>query len=99
MNGQSLGNGFIEFHTVEQATDALNELNGHEVEYGVKLNLNYARPKRSQQGGRSYGGDWGGGRKSTGYGGQGGGYQRDGGRGGSWGRGGGQSSGRGRGGY
>jgi len=53
-SGAYMGNGFIEFQTVDQATRALNELNGH-TEDGVKLNLAYARPPRKSGPGRAYG--------------------------------------------
>ena len=48
-DGNSLKTGFVEFTSVEQATEALHALNGHEPEYGSKLNLSYARPRRPQQ--------------------------------------------------
>jgi RNA recognition motif-containing protein len=65
MDGKSLKSGFVEFTSVEQATEALNVLNGHEPEYGNKLNLSYARPRRTQQ--RSGRGFSGGGRGNSGY--------------------------------
>lgn len=56
--GHSLKSGFVEFQSVDQATEALRALNGHEPEYGNKLNLSYARPRRPapQRGGRGYSG-------------------------------------------
>lgn len=62
MDGNSLRSGFVEFTSVEQATEALHALNGHEPEYGSKLNLSYARPRRPQQRGYS-----GGSRGNSGY--------------------------------
>lgn len=88
-DGELIGNGFIEFDTIAQATEALNELNGRELEYGVKLNLSYARPPRKSGSSRSHGGDWEGQRKSSDYNrGGGGGYRGGGGYGGGRGGGG-----------
>lgn len=68
-DGNSLRAGFVEFTSVDQATEALRALNGQEPEYGSKLNLSYARPKRpvEQRGGGGYSG--GGGRRGGGGGG------------------------------
>lgn len=79
-----MGAGFIEFGSIDQATEALEALNGREAEYGIKLNLSYAKPPkpRSFGGGRSHGSDWEGGNKSSGYGGGRGGGGRGGGYGG-----------------
>jgi nucleolin len=90
--GKSTGAGFVEFGSIPQATDALEALNDREIEYGVKLNLSYARPRKPRDsGGRGYGWDSQEGRNSGGYdGGRGGGrggYSRGGGRGGYSGRG------------
>lgn len=62
-DGNSLRAGFVEFTSVDQATEALRALNGQEPEYGSKLNLSYARPKRpvEQRGGGGYSGGGGGG--------------------------------------
>ncbi|KAF8889134.1 hypothetical protein BD779DRAFT_420960 [Infundibulicybe gibba] len=93
--GEQTGSGFIDFMSVERATEALEQLNGIQTESGSKLNLSYARPPKArgiesgrEGGGRtSYGGDWGGSRRNTEYsGGRGGGGSR-GGRGGYSGRG------------
>jgi len=96
-SGEPTGSGFVEFDTIDHATEALNELNGRELEYGIKLNLNYARPARKPTGGRSHGGDWQGRGQSNDYGGggRGGGYQRGGGGGGRGGGRGGYEGGRG----
>ncbi|KII90202.1 hypothetical protein PLICRDRAFT_174973 [Plicaturopsis crispa FD-325 SS-3] len=93
--GERTGAGFIEFEDEDQATDALNELNGSESEAGV-LHLNYARPpqvrgqdvrRNSSRAGGGYGGRSGGG--GGGYGGRGGGGRGGGGYGGRSGGGGG----------
>ncbi|KIM89869.1 hypothetical protein PILCRDRAFT_84711 [Piloderma croceum F 1598] len=79
--GDILNNGFIEFDSIESATEALNELNGRELEYGIKLNLAYARPKREPSF-KSHGSDWRGGQSNSYGASRGGGYQRGGGGGG-----------------
>jgi len=94
-SGVPIGNGFVEFHTIDQATDALNELNGY-VENGVRLNLSYARPPRKSGAGKAYGADWGGQHSNDYQGGGGrGGRSYGGGRSGGGGRGGGGGGGRG----
>ncbi len=82
--GRSKGFGFVEMGTDEEATNAINALNGQQFG-GRALTVNEARPKES------FGGGGGGGR--GGYGGGGGGYGGGGGRGGYGGGGGGRGGG------
>jgi hypothetical protein len=101
MTGDVLNSGFVEFDSIETATEALNEFNGRELEYGLKFNLTYAHPKR-EAGLRSHGGDWRGGQSNNYGASRGGGYQRGGGGGYGAGGGGGYQrggGGGGRGGY
>ena len=82
--GRSKGFGFVEMGSDEEATAAINALNGAEHD-GRNLTVNEAKPKEPRSGGGYGGGGGGGGR--GGYGGGGGG----GGRGGYGGGGGGGS--------
>jgi len=70
-SGQPTGTGFIEFMSVERATEALEQLDGMVIGDGQKLNLRYAKPRqpRKTDGGQrqGYGGDWGGSRRSEEY--------------------------------
>ncbi len=72
--GRSKGFGFVEMSNSNEATTAINALNGKEVE-GRNLTVNEARPKedRGGGGGRSGGGGGGGRSGGGGYGGGGGG--------------------------
>jgi len=69
-SGQPTGTGFIEFMSIDRATEALERLNGTVLGDGQKLNLKYAKgrqPRRDSnpRGQRpGYAGDWGGGRRS-----------------------------------
>ena len=79
MTGRSRGFGFVEMATPEEATAAIEQLNGKEFS-GRNLTVNEARPRTDRPGG-GYGG--GGGRSGgSGYGGGGGGGGYGGGRGG-----------------
>jgi len=71
-SGRSKGFGFVEMTTDEEATQAIQKLNGYSLE-GRDITVNEARPKapRENRGGGGYGG---GGR--GGYGGGGGGRNR-----------------------
>ncbi|MFO0923942.1 MAG: RNA-binding protein [Pirellulales bacterium] len=94
--GRSKGFGFVEMSTDQEATAAINGLNGQQRE-GRSLQVNEARPReeRGGGGGGGYGGGGGGGRGGYGGGGgggYGGGRGRDG--GGRGGRDGGRDSGR-----
>ena len=59
VTGEALPTGFVEFRTIQTATDAIKRFDATVMEGGVKLLLNYANPKRerSESGGRdsSYG--------------------------------------------
>lgn len=66
--GRSKGFGFVEMSNDDEATAAMNALNGTQHE-GRTLNVNEARPRESRGGG----GGGGGGRGRGGYGGGGGG--------------------------
>jgi hypothetical protein len=68
------GTGFIEFMSVERATEALGQLNGMVLGDGKKLTMKFAKKRMprsddSNQRGRraGYGGDWGGSRRSEPY--------------------------------
>jgi RNA recognition motif-containing protein len=69
MTGRSRGFGFVEMATPEEATAAIEQLNGKEFG-GRNLTVNEARPRTDRGPGGGYGGNRGGG----GYGGGGGGY-------------------------
>jgi RNA recognition motif-containing protein len=84
-SGRSKGFGFVEMGSDEEATAAINALNGAEHD-GRNLTVNEAKPKEPRSGGGYGGGGGGGGR--GGYGGGGGG--RSGGGGGYGGGGGGR---------
>ena len=83
--GRSKGFGFVEMGSDEEATAAINALNGAEHD-GRNLTVNEAKPKEPRSGGGYGGGGGGGGR--GGYGGGGGGGGRGGYGGGGGGRGG-----------
>ena len=68
MTGRSRGFGFVEMATAEEATAAIEQLNGKEFG-GRNLTVNEARPRTDRGPGGGYGGNRGGG----GYGGGGGG--------------------------
>jgi len=84
--GRSRGFGFVEMSTKEEGDNAIDQLNGKEIN-GRELKVNEAKPRENRAGG-------GGG----GYGGGGGGYGGGGGRGGNRGGGGGGNRGGGGGG-
>ena len=90
--GRSKGFGFVEMGSDEEATAAINALNGAEHD-GRNLTVNEAKPKEPRSGGGYGGGGGGGGR--GGYGGGGGGGRGGYGGGGGGGRGG-DRGGRGR---
>ncbi|MGI8408401.1 MAG: RNA recognition motif domain-containing protein [Pyrinomonadaceae bacterium] len=79
--GRSRGFGFVEMSTKEEGDNAIDQLNGKEIN-GRELKVNEAKPRENRAGG-------GGG----GYGGGGGGYGGGGGRGGNRGGGGGGGGG------
>ena len=87
--GRSKGFGFVEMSTDEEATAAIENLNGKDMG-GRSLTVNEARPKEDRGGGGGYGG---GGRSGGGGGYGGGGGARSGGGGGYGGGGGGRSGG------
>ena len=91
--GRSKGFGFVEMGSDEEATAAINALNGAEHD-GRNLTVNEAKPKEPRSGGGYGGGGSGGGR--GGYGGGGGGGGRGGYGGGGGGGRGGDRGGRGR---
>ena len=64
-SGESRGFGFVEMPSKEEATKAMEELNGKELD-GRTLNVNEARPRTERRGG-------GGGGGRGGFGGRGGG--------------------------
>jgi cold-inducible RNA-binding protein len=80
--GQSRGFAFVEMTNSAEANNAINALNGREIN-GRALNVNEARPReaRSPGGGGGFGGGGGGGRPSGGGGGRGGNGGAGGGRG------------------
>jgi RNA recognition motif-containing protein len=84
--GRSRGFGFVEMSSKEEATAAIEQLNGKEID-GRSLTVNEARPREERSGGG--GGNRGGGGGRGGYGGGGG---RGGGGGGYGGGGGGGGS-------
>ena len=59
--GRSRGFAFVEMANEDEATKAIEALNGKELD-GRALNVNEARPKPEQSGSRSGGGGYGGGR-------------------------------------
>ena len=71
--GQSRGFGFVEMPNNSEGDQAIESLNGYQLE-GRAINVNEARPKEDR------GGGGGGGRGGGGYGGGGGGGQRRGNR-------------------
>lgn len=76
--GRSRGFGFIEMSNKEEAEQAIEQLNGREVD-GRELKVNEAKPRENRGGGGGRGG-YGGGGGRGGYGGGGyGGGNRDGG--------------------
>ncbi len=83
--GRSRGFGFVEMSSKEEATAAIEQLNGKEID-GRSLTVNEARPREERSGGGGGGGNRGGGGGRGGYGGGGG---RSGGGGGGYGGGGG----------
>ncbi len=77
-SGESRGFGFVEMPSKDEAIEAIEALNGHDLK-GRSLTVNEAKPKAPKRGGGGgYGGGGGGGR---GRGGGGGGYGGGGGRG------------------
>jgi RNA recognition motif-containing protein len=78
-SGRSKGFGFVEMATDEEAKNAINQLNGVEVQ-GRALNINIARPMEPRGDRGGFGGG-GGGRRPGGGGGFGGGGGRRGGGG------------------
>jgi RNA recognition motif-containing protein len=70
--GRSKGFGFVEMGSAQEATAAINGLNGKEVD-GRQLTVNEAKPREDRGGG---GGRSGGGGGRGGYGGGGGGGKR-----------------------
>ena len=90
--GRSKGFGFVEMANDDEATAAINALNGQEHE-GRALTVNEARPREERSGGGGGGGGRGGYGGGGGRGGYGGGGGGGGGRGGFGGRGGGGGGG------
>ena len=87
MSGRSKGFAFVTMGSPEEAQNAINTLNGKDVN-GRAMNVSEARPREERPGGGGGGGGFGGGRGGGGGGrGGGGGYDR-GGRGGGGGGGG-----------
>lgn len=74
--GQSRGFAFVEMTNANEAANAINAINGREMN-GRALNVNEARPREERRpgggGGGGYGGGGGGGRGRGGFGGSGGG--------------------------
>jgi RNA recognition motif-containing protein len=73
-SGQPTGTGFIEFMSVERATDALEQLGGMVLSDGKKFSLSYAKPRLvrntdgNQRGRRAgFASDWGGSNRSNEY--------------------------------
>ena len=85
--GEARGFGFVEMPGKMQATTAMRELNGKEIQ-GRSLIVNEARPQRDKRSGGGGGGDrrhgGGGGGSRGGFGGGGGGRKSGGGGGGRW---------------
>ncbi|WCJ33898.1 Glycine-rich RNA-binding protein [Euphorbia peplus] len=83
--GRSRGFGFVTFNNEKSMRDAIEGMNGHELD-GRNITVNEAQSRGSGGGGgggyRGGGGYGGGGRREGGYGGGGGGYSRGGGGGG-----------------
>ena len=83
--GRSRGFGFIEMSSKEEASQAIEQFNGREID-GRELKVNEAKPRESRGGGGGGGGGrggyGGGGGGRGGYGGGGGGGNRGGGGGG-----------------
>ena len=104
--GKSRGFAFVTMSSDEEATKAVNEFNGKEVQ-GRRLTVNEARPREDRPPGggggggprKSFGGGGGGGGRSGGGGGYGGGGGGRSGGGGGYGGGGGRSGGGGGGRY
>jgi RNA recognition motif-containing protein len=67
-SGQPRGFAFVEMSDAQQASDAINALNGAELN-GRAMNVNEARPRPAGGGGGGFGGNRGGGRPGGGYGG------------------------------
>jgi len=82
MSGRSKGFAFVTMGTPEEAQNAINSLNGKDVN-GRAMNVSEARPREERpSGGGGFGGGRGGGGGGRGGGGGGGGYERRGGGGG-----------------
>ncbi len=79
MTGRSKGFGFVEMNTDEEATNAITQFNGAELQ-GRPLTVNEAKPMEPREGGGGFGGGGGGG--GGGRGDRGGGGGRGGPRGG-----------------
>ena len=95
--GRSRGFGFVTFSSEQSMRDAIEGMNGKELD-GRNITVNEAQSRRSGGGGGGYGGGgggYGGGRGGGGYGGGGGGGygRREGGYGGGGGSGGGRGGG------
>ncbi len=86
--GRSRGFGFIEMSSKEEASQAIDQFNGKEVD-GRELKVNEAKPRESRGGGGGGGGRGGYGGGGGNRGGGGGGGNRGGGGGGGYGGGGG----------
>jgi cold-inducible RNA-binding protein len=84
-SGQPRGFAFVEMSDAQQATDAINALNGAELN-GRAMNVNEARPREAGGSRGGFGGNRGGGRPGGG-----GGYGNRGGGGGRGGNGGGRN--------
>ena len=74
--GQSRGFGFVEMTNGDEAQNAINSLNGTQLN-GRTMNVNEARPKPQGGGGGRPGGGFGGGGGGRQGGGGGGGFNRD----------------------
>ena len=81
--GRSRGFGFVEMSSKEEATTAIEQLNGKEID-GRSLTVNEARPREERSGGGGGGNRGGGGGGRGGYGGGGGGNRGGGGGGSRW---------------
>lgn len=82
MTNKSRGFAFVEMASQEDATKAIAELNGKELD-GRALNVSEARPREERPRGGGGGGGYGGGGGGRGFGGGGGGHGYGGGHGGS----------------